>query len=74
MVAEHALPVTGVTYVAPTSCLATAEQRAKFGEEYKKVVNREIDDEGWVVSSSVDYTVSVRPMARASRREEGCEG
>lgn len=74
MVAEHALPVTGVTYVGPTSCLATAEQRAKFGEEYKKVVNREINDEGWVVSSSVDYTVSVRAMERASRREGGREG
>lgn len=66
--------MTGVTYVAPTSCLATAEQRRRFAEEYRKVVNREIDDEGWVVSSSVDYTVSVRAMERASGRAGGGEG
>ena len=59
--------MTSVLHIPPTSCLLSLDRRARYGDEYRKVANRKVDDEGWVVSSSVDYTVAVQPLQNARR-------
>lgn len=67
----HGLPVTALAYVPPNPSLITLKTRLEKGEEYKKRVNRNIEEEGWVVSCSVDYTVGVQQLKANGASGEG---
>ena len=61
------MPITSLVYLPPNQALATLEERLKIQnpeteKEKEKEEKKEKEELGWLVSSSVDYMITVKQL------------